>query len=90
MADDDNGHLRIVPLQTRTKTQQQMCVLKLRELLAQAEQGKYRDLIIIAQRDDGSFLLHFTSTVINNSFAFLGALQMMIHQLASSVQVSKL
>ena len=100
MSDDANGngngngngsggthHLRVVPLQTEADKKKDNCVLKLRELLAQAEQGKYTDLIVIAGRPAGDHSLHWTP-MAGQEVRFIGALAVMKRILLNMVKLT--
>ena len=78
--DNDNGNgsdnserlLKVVKLETSADHEQRHCVLKLRELLAQAEQGHYRQLCIAAIREDGSHSFHWTANITNRPQIIVG------------------
>jgi hypothetical protein len=81
-------HLRVVNLQTAVDKKKQNCVLKLRELLAQAEQGKYIDLIVIAGKPAGDHSLHWTP-MAGQEVRFIGALAVMKRILLNSINITR-
>jgi len=81
-------HLQVVELETATDKKKRSCVLKLRELLAQAEQGKYTDLIVLAGRERGDHSLHWTP-MGGQEVRFIGALEVMKRILLNSINVTK-
>jgi hypothetical protein len=81
-------HLRVVPLETALEKKKKNCVLKLRELLAQAEQGNYTDLIVIAGRPAGDHSLHWT-TMSGQEVRFIGALAVMKRILLNNINVTR-
>jgi hypothetical protein len=86
--DGGNGgaqHLRIVPLKTATDQRKHACVLKLRELLAQAEQGRFIGLAIVAAREKAGFSLHW-SGIDGNEIQFIGALELLKSSLADIIK----
>lgn len=97
--DDDNdsgssgsSHLRVVELKTTDDKRKQACVLKLRELLAQAEQGKYLDIVFIGVCSTREHTMHWTRHIINGEqqARFVGALEIMKSILLNSIKLSKL
>jgi hypothetical protein len=81
-------HLHVVPLQTAVDKKKNNCVLKLRELLAQAEQGRYTDLVIIAGRPAGDHSLHWTP-MAGQEVRFIGALAVMKRILLNSINITR-
>lgn len=93
--DDDNsgkgGHLRVVELQTADEKRKEACVLKLRELLAQAEQGKYLDMAFIGVCGSTDHQMHWTHHLVAGSqqLRIIGALQVMQHVFLGSIPLTK-
>jgi hypothetical protein len=81
-------HLRVINLQTANDRKRHACVLKLRELLAQAEQGRYTDLIVIAGREKGDHSLHWTP-MAGQEVRFVGALEVMKRVLIDSLKLTR-
>jgi hypothetical protein len=82
------GHLRVVELQPQIDQKRRNCVLKLRELLAQAEQGKFQDLVVITSTSPTEHSLHWTP-LAGQEMRFIGALEMMKRILGDSVRFTK-
>jgi hypothetical protein len=87
-----SSHLRVVELQTADEKRKRACVLKLRELLAQAEQGKFLDLAFVAICGPTEHTMHWTQNVIVGSqqVRFVGALKLLQHIFLNSVKLTKL
>ena len=81
-------HLQVVNLTTQVDKKKQNCVLKLRELLAQAEQGQYTDLIVIAGRPAGDHSLHWTP-MAGQEVRFIGAIAVMKRILLNGINITR-
>lgn len=85
-------NLRVVNLETQTEKKKRQCVLKLKELLAQAEQGHYTDLIVIANRGasdpTGDHSLHWTN-ISGQEVRFIGALEVMKLVLLNNINITR-
>lgn len=93
----NDSHLRVVTFRSTADKQKtaeddrkRACVLKLRELLAQAEQGHFIDLIVITSRNASDHTFHWTPTALGGqAVRFLGALRVMDRILVDSVKLGR-
>jgi len=70
------SHLKVVPLNTSSQDNQKQCVLKLRELLARAEQGHFNAIAVVAKvnsLNSNTFSFHWTPHA-GNDLSMVGAL----------------
>ncbi len=76
---EDNGngnghrHIKLVQPLTPDEENKRKCVLKLRELLAQAEQGHYVSLCVIAVRNSNNYNFQ----IVGPEMPFVGALRVL-------------